>query len=94
MIDRDTIVPEEYTSYFRSVIVFGEMRILEDEAEKWSAMERLSLKYAPEDSPENRRRAIETDWASLCVLELAVVHMSGKEAIELVREKEKNSLNR
>ncbi len=94
VIDRDTIVPEEYTSYFRSVIVFGEMRILEDEAEKWSAMERLSLKYAPEDSPENRRRAIEKDWAPLCVLELAVVHMSGKEAIELVREKEKNSLNR
>ena len=48
MIDRDTIVPEEYTSYFRSVIVFGEMRILEDEAEKWSAMERLSLKYPPQ----------------------------------------------
>ena len=94
VIDRDTIVPEEYTSYFRSVIVFGEMRILEDEAEKWSAMERLSMKYAREDSPENRRRAIEKDWAPLCVLELAVVHMSGKEAIELVREKEKNSLNR
>ena len=31
VIDRDTIVLEEYTSYFRSVIVFGEMRILEDE---------------------------------------------------------------
>ena len=52
------------------------------------------MKYAPEDSPENRRRAIEKDWAPLCVLELAIVHMGGKEAIELVREKEKNSLNR
>lgn len=89
VIDKDTVIPEEYTSYFRSVIVFGEMRILEDEAEKWDAMERLSLKYAPEDSPENRRRAIEKDWAPLCVLELAIAHMSGKEAIELVREKKK-----
>ncbi len=89
VIDKDTVIPEEYTIYFRSVIVFGEMRILEDEAEKWDAMERLSLKYAPEDSPENRRRAIEKDWAPLCVLELAIAHMSGKEAIELVREKKK-----
>lgn len=90
VIDRDAVMPEEYTSYFRSVIVFGEMRILEDEAKKWNAMERLSLKYAPEDSPERRRGAIEKDWAPLCVLELSVAHMSGKEAIELVREREKN----
>lgn len=90
VIDRDAVMPEEYTSYFRSVIVFGKMRILEDEAEKWNAMERLSLKYAPGDSPERRRRAIEKDWAPLCVLELSAAHMSGKEAIELVREREKN----
>ena len=29
--------------------------------------------------------AIDQDWVPLCVLEMAVEHMTGKEAIELVR---------
>ena len=37
VIDQDQIVPEEYTSHFRSVIVFGTMRILEDDGEKRAA---------------------------------------------------------
>ncbi len=31
VIDRDEIVPAEYTSYFRSVIVFGTVQIIESE---------------------------------------------------------------
>ena len=31
VIDKDDIIPEEYTTYFKSVIVFGEICILEDE---------------------------------------------------------------
>ena len=30
VIDQDHIVPEEYTTYFRSVIAFGTVRILEE----------------------------------------------------------------
>ena len=41
VIDQDQIVPEEYTSHFRSVIVFGTMRILEDDGEKRAAIEAL-----------------------------------------------------
>ena len=48
VIDQDQNVPEEYTSYFRSVIVFGSMRILTDEREKRNAVEQLALKYAPD----------------------------------------------
>lgn len=48
VIDQDQVVPEEYTSYFRSVILFGKMRILEDEQEKRSAIEMLAIKYAPQ----------------------------------------------
>ena len=33
VIDQDQIIPEEYTTYFRSVIVFGTMRIINDEAQ-------------------------------------------------------------
>lgn len=47
MIDQDNIVPEEYTTYFRSVIVFGKIRILDDEKEIKAAIEKLAIKYYP-----------------------------------------------
>ena len=45
------------------------------------------MKYAPEDSPENRRQAIDREWKPLCMLEMTIDHLSGKEAIELVRKR-------
>ena len=87
VIDQDQIIPEEYTTYFRSVIAFGTVRIVEEEEEKRSAIEKLALKYAPEDTAENRRNAIDREWAPLCMLEMTVDHLAGKEAIELVRER-------
>lgn len=89
VIDQDQIVPEEYTSYFRSVIVFGTMRILNDDSEKRNAIDKLALKYAPNDTVENRRNAIEREWKPLCLLEMGIDHMSGKEAIEFVKKRHK-----
>ena len=86
VIDKDLVVPEEYTTYFRSVIVFGTIRILHDEAEKREAIEKLAVKYAPDDTEENRNKAIEREWNPLCMLEMTPEHITGKEAIELVRQ--------
>ena len=88
VIDQDHIVPEEYTTYFRSVIAFGTVRILEEDGEKRAAIEKLAVKYAPADSRENRDSAIDREWAPLCMLEMEVEYLSGKEAIELVRQRE------
>ena len=85
VIDQDQVVPAEYTSYFRSVIAFGQVRVLDSEEEMLQAVEKLALKYAPEDSPSNRQSAIQREWDSLCMLEMTVEHLSGKEAVELVR---------
>lgn len=87
VIDQDEIVPEEYTSYFRSVIAFGKIRILEDDREKREAVEKLAAKYAPDDTVSNRQEAIEHSWAPLCMLEMTIEHMTGKEAIELLRRR-------
>ena len=87
VIDQDQIVPEEYTSHFRSVIVFGAMRILEDDGEKRAAIEALALKYAPDNDAADRNRAIDREWTPLCMLELTIDHITGKEAIELVKAK-------
>ena len=88
MIDQDQIVPEEYTTYFRSVIVFGRIRVMEEEDARRAAIEKLALKYAPEESEKSREQAVEREYKPLCMLELSAEHISGKEAIELVKQKE------
>lgn len=86
VIDKDQVVPEEYTSYFRSVIVFGKARILEDEAEKRSTLEILAARYSP-DHEQGRLQEIEREFKAVCMIELTIEQMSGKEAIELVKAK-------
>ena len=85
VIDQDQIVPEEYTTYFRSVIAFGRIRILEDEEERREAIEKLALKYAPDSTPEERQQEIQREWERLCILGLEIEHVTGTEAIELTR---------
>lgn len=87
VVDKDEIVPEEYTSYFRSVIAFGRVRIVEEDAQKRAAIEALALKYAPHSAAADRAEAIDRDWAPLCILEMAVEHLTGKEAIELAKQR-------
>ena len=92
VVDKDLVVPEEYSTYFRSVIAFGKIRVIEDDREKRAAIEKLAIKYAPEDTAANRDDAINRGWKPLCMLEMTIDHITGKEAIGLVKEKEK--LNR
>ena len=89
VIDKDEVVPEEYTTYFRSAIAFGKIRILEEEGERRRAIEKLAVKYAPQDTAEHRDQAIRREWGPLCLLEMTIEHLTGKEAIELVRERQK-----
>ncbi len=86
VIDQDHVVPERYTSYFKSVIVFGKVRVLDDDEEKRTVVEKLALKYAPNDTVVNRQKAIEREWNPLCMLEMTIDHITGKKAIELVNE--------
>ena len=88
VIDKDLVIPKEYTTYFRSVIAFGQIKVVEDEIEKRAAIEKLAVKYAPEETIANRNKAINQEWKPLCMLEMTIDHITGKEAIELVREKQ------
>lgn len=85
VIDQDNIVPEEYTTYFRSVIVFGKIRILSDENELREAIEKLAIKYHPKDNVANRNKEISKELNLLYMIELSIEHMTGKEAIEIVQ---------
>lgn len=85
--DQDKIVPEEYTSYYRSVIVFGKARIIEEEKEIRESIGLLARKYSPEIGEEARQKEIEKYFPALCMVELSVEHMTGKEARELAMKK-------
>lgn len=88
VISQDKIIPEEYTTYFRSVIVFGKIRIMEDETAMKKAIQALAIKYYPSDSENERQKVINREWKPLCMIELSIEHISGKEAIELVKAKQ------
>lgn len=55
VVDQDQIVPEQDTTYFRSAIVFGELRVMEDGPEKRAAIEALAAKYDPEGPADGRK---------------------------------------
>ena len=86
VVDRDQVVSEEYTTYFRSVIVFGKARILTKEGEKRRAFMALAEKYSPHEE-QGRLNELEKTFGHVCLVELQIEHMSGKEAVELVRAK-------
>ena len=82
VIDKDQVKPEEYTTYFRSVIAFGRARVLEDETEKRKAVLLLTEKYCPAQR-DGWQRAIDREWKAVCMVEITVEHMTGKQAREL-----------
>ena len=88
VIAQDDVLPEKFTTCFRSVIVFGKVRILTDEAEKRAAVEKLALRYSPHVPEHDREAEIDRFWPGLCMLALEPEQITGKEAIELVRRRE------
>lgn len=85
VIDEDTIVSEEYTTYFRSVIAFGKARIVEDD-ERLEAFKALVEKYSGDQSEEAKHKEI-TGCTQAYIIAIDVEHITGKEAIEYVKAK-------
>lgn len=85
VIDEDTIVSEEYTTYFRSVIAFGKARIAEG-SERQEAFKALVEKYSG-DQPEEAKHKEVTGCTQAYIIAIDVEHITGKEAIEYVNAK-------
>ena len=85
VVDQDKIVGEEYTTCFRSVVVFGRARLLEGE-EKRKPLVELCEKYYPGHLDITEPKvAGALDRVGL--VELAIEHMTGKEALELAKKR-------
>ena len=85
VVDEDTIVSKEYTSYFRSAIAFGKARIVEGD-ERYEAFRALVEKYSGELPDEDKQKEINGCSRALIVA-VDIDHITGKEALELVSAK-------
>lgn len=87
IVDKDDVIPEEFTSYFRSVIAFGEARFIESTDEKVAVLRLLGEKYSPGIDPTAEiNRFIKT----VCIIKISIKSVSGKEAIELTKVRRNN----
>lgn len=86
VIDKDELVAEELTTYFRSVIVFGKGKLLTEKNELIKAGKIFGAKFHPD--PDFVEKEIRQDLNALACIEINIDHISGKEAIELVQQRE------
>lgn len=85
VIDKDDVQPERYTTYYRSVIAFGRIHIIEDEQEKLETARLLGDRYNP-NQEEALQKEIEKGLSRMVMIRFDIEHLTGKEAIELVNQ--------
>lgn len=79
VIGTEKIIAEKYTTLYQSVIAFGRIRILEQEAEKREAITRFAARFCPGDEV-GIQKEIEREWDILTVFVMEVEHVTGKKA--------------
>ena len=82
IVEKDDVIPEKFTSYFRSVIVFGNAKIVEDDTLRLDALRLLCDKYSPGIDPTDE---IAKFLKAVCIVRINIDRITGKEAIELTR---------
>lgn len=80
IIDKDDVIPEEFTSYFRSVIAFGNAEFVETQDEKIEALKLLCEKYSKGIDPTDE---IDRFLKAVAVIKIRLLKVTGKKAIEL-----------
>jgi len=88
VIAADDVVRRTFTTHFRSAVAFGRLRILTEDDEKRHALQCLVKKYSPDYLAEGDAE-IEGDWKRVFAIELSIEHMTGKAALEIVKERAK-----
>lgn len=85
IIDADNVVPEEYTTYYRSAIAFGKIKIVQDDNVKRMAIKKFTEKYV--SLHQDATEIIEKTYDNFCIIELDIEHMTGKESMRLVQQR-------
>jgi len=86
VVVKDEVIPEEFTTYFRSVQGFGKARIVEDADERMKAFRVICEKFS---MPVMHKfdETVAKEGPGALIVAIDIEHMTGKEAIELVRKR-------
>jgi nitroimidazol reductase NimA-like FMN-containing flavoprotein (pyridoxamine 5'-phosphate oxidase superfamily) len=85
VINKDDVQPAKYTTFFRSVIAFGRIHIIEDEQEKLETARLLGDRYNP-NQEEALQKELEKGLSRMMMIRFDIEHLTGKQAIELVKQ--------
>lgn len=81
VIDRDDVKPALFTTFYRSVVVFGKARIISENKDKLLALHLLSEKYSHGEGDE--KKEVEGSINRLLIIEVEIEYLTGKCAKEL-----------
>jgi nitroimidazol reductase NimA-like FMN-containing flavoprotein (pyridoxamine 5'-phosphate oxidase superfamily) len=77
VIAKALVVPEQFTTHYESVILFGTATVVTDEAEKIKAMSQVVSKYSPEFL-ERGLQMVQRGLSQFHIVRLNISHMTGK----------------
>lgn len=86
IIGEAEILQEKYTTLFKSVIGFGRASFVEDEAKMKEVATALAEALCP-DFKDGIAAEVEREFPALCVVEVEIEHLTGKECIEFTRKR-------
>lgn len=77
VVDSVVLMPEKFNTQYRSVTVFGSVRIVEDKEEKKKGIAAIAEKLSP-DYPKEGMAYIESAFDKMHVLRMDIDKMTGK----------------
>ncbi len=89
VVQQDFVIPEHYTTHYRSVIAFGHIRIIDSKDEQLKFIAEIGRRFSPASSEEALMKEINDSLGHFYILEMDIEHLSGKEAKELMLERKK-----
>ena len=84
VIDKNEVDAKKLTTLFKSVVVFGRAKIMSDTEKIKTAMTVFGLKY--NNDVATVEKEIQLEWNGLCCVEISIEHITGKQAIELMKK--------
>lgn len=80
VVGRNTVLPADFSTEYVSVICFGTIRVIDDDAAKREAVETLGAHFSPDSVGQALDEEIASTWRRLCMYEMVIEHMTGKES--------------
>jgi len=77
VVERDTVIAEKFDTKYKSAIVFGKIRVLKDEDDRYKALDALVLKFSPEHL-ERGRETIKKELNVVASFEIEIEYMTAK----------------